>query len=140
MKGDPRHSSRILDSIPDHLSVEFSGGSRGRARGSPPAPPLFLDQTEARRAEKIFLVTAPLPHLSQGLDDPPPPPFLSEGFNPPLELHSVFQLLTGFQIHGAELRTPDSTSRKVYRIPKFGLPYLRRSLYVSWVIAVLPIH
>ena len=66
MKGDPRHSSRILDSIPDHLSVEFSGGSRGRARGSPPAPPLFLDQTEARRAEKIFLETAPLPHLSQG--------------------------------------------------------------------------
>ena len=68
------------------------------------------------------------------------PPPLSEGFNPPLELHSVYQLLTGSQIHGAELRTPDSTSRKVSRIPKFGLPYLRRSLYVSWVIAVLPIH
>ena len=40
-----------------------SGGSRGRAR-----PPLFLDQTEARRAEKNF-----------GGDRAPPPP-------PPLNL------------------------------------------------------
>ena len=66
MKGDPRHSSRILDSIPDHLSVEFSGGSRGRAQGSPPAPPLFLDQTEARRAEKIFIGDRPPPTLISG--------------------------------------------------------------------------
>ena len=37
-----------------------------------PGLPLFLDQTEARRAEKkIFFKTAPLP-LSQGLDDRPP--------------------------------------------------------------------
>ena len=35
------------------------------------APPLFLDQTEARRAEKNFFETAP--PLSQGLDDRPPP-------------------------------------------------------------------
>ena len=34
-------------------------------------PPLFLDQTEAWRAENIFLETAPL--SSKGLDDPPPP-------------------------------------------------------------------
>ena len=39
----------------------------------PPTPPhpLFLDQTDAQRAEKIVLETA-LP-LSQGLDDFPPP-------------------------------------------------------------------
>ena len=38
----------------------------------PATPPPFLDQTEARRAEKIFLETSP-PHLSQDLNDPPPP-------------------------------------------------------------------
>ena len=36
-------------------------------------PPLFLDQTKARRGKKICLETAPSP-LSQGLNDPPPPP------------------------------------------------------------------
>lgn len=45
------------------------GGSRGGARG-PRVPPLFLDQTEARGAEKD-LETAP-PPLSQGLYDRPP--------------------------------------------------------------------
>ena len=49
-----------------------------------PAPPLFLDQTEATRAEKNFWgVTAPPPLLSQGLDDPPPL-HPSEGLDPPL--------------------------------------------------------
>ena len=41
-----------------------------------PGPPLFLDQTEALRAEKKFFGDRPL-HLSQDLDDrphPPPPP------------------------------------------------------------------
>ena len=37
----------------------------------PPPTPLLLDQTEAQRAEKIFLETAP-PPLSQGLDDRSP--------------------------------------------------------------------
>ena len=36
-----------------------SGGPKGGARGAAP-PPLFLDQTEVRRAEKIFL-GPPLP-------------------------------------------------------------------------------
>ena len=44
-----------------------SGGSRGGAWGSW-APLLFLDQTEAQRAEKIFLETGP--PLSEGLDPP----------------------------------------------------------------------
>ena len=44
----------------------------GRSRGGAWAPaPLFLDQNEARRAEKRFLrpPTPPIPYLSQGLDD-----------------------------------------------------------------------
>ena len=44
---------------------------------------LILDQTEARRAEKKLFDTGPL--LSQGLDDPsPPPPNLSKGLAPTL--------------------------------------------------------
>ena len=43
-----------------------------------PGPPLFLDQTEARRAENNFFE----PPLSQGLDDRPPS--LSGGLDPPL--------------------------------------------------------
>ena len=42
--------------------------------GTAPPPPLFLDQTEARRAEKyIFLQTGP-PAFYKSLDDAPPPP------------------------------------------------------------------
>ena len=81
--------------------------------GEGPAP-IFLDQNEARRAEKIFWVPGlpPISHLSQSLGDrgggggggggpglphiahlspclgdgppPPPPPPSSEGLDPPL--------------------------------------------------------
>ena len=44
-------------------------------------PPLFLDQTQARRAEKNLFEYRP-PPLFQGLDDRAPP--LSEGLDPPL--------------------------------------------------------
>ena len=69
-----------MDKIPwcDHSNESslrvLSHGSGGQGRGAP--PPLFLDQTEAQRAAKIFLETFP-PPLSKGLDDrptPPPPP------------------------------------------------------------------
>ena len=40
-----------------------------RIQGRSPLP-LFLGQTEARRAGKKILETAPPPLLSQGLDDP----------------------------------------------------------------------
>ena len=52
-----------------------SGGSREGALPPPPPPslPLFLDQTEARRAEKKIETPTP---LSQGLDDRPLPPYL----------------------------------------------------------------
>ena len=47
--------------------------------GEGPGAPLFFDQNEARRAEKIYLEI--VPSLSQGLDDrprplPPSPPYL----------------------------------------------------------------
>ena len=50
----------------------IGGGSREGAQGAQP-PPLFLDQTEARRAEKFFDAA---PSLSHGLDDRPPHPYL----------------------------------------------------------------
>ena len=48
-------------------------GSSGRSRGGARSP-LFLDQTEDRRAEKIFFCDRP--PLSQGLDDRPSTPYL----------------------------------------------------------------
>ena len=57
----------------------YSGGSRGGAR----VPPLFLDQTVARGAEKIFFWNPPPPHLSKGLDDRATP--LSPGLDPALD-------------------------------------------------------
>ena len=57
----------------------------GKGPGGPAPHPLFLDQTEARRADKI-LGEIGLPHpLSKGLDDQPPPP-LSQGLDPALPM------------------------------------------------------
>ena len=58
----------------------------GEGPGGPPTPPpLFLNQTEAQRAKKIFFKTRPT--LSQGVDDRALP--LSEGLHPPLEYNNV---------------------------------------------------
>ena len=43
-----------------------------RIQGRGLGPPLYLDQIEARKAEKYFFGRPPL--LSQGLDDHPSPP------------------------------------------------------------------
>ena len=51
-------------------TVIVSGGSRGGARGA--RPPLFLDQTEARRTEKKFFEPPPPPHISWSGYPPPP--------------------------------------------------------------------
>ena len=59
----------------------YSGGSRGGAR----APPLFLDQTVARGAEKIFFW------------NPPPPPALSQGLDPVLD-YTEFKTENGNKI------------------------------------------
>ena len=68
----------------------FSGGTRAGAQGAP----LFLDQTEAWRAETVFLETDP--HLSQGLDDrpPPPSPIISQSRDTALGLE-VWRTVTG---------------------------------------------
>ena len=62
------------------LGWENIGGSRGGARGV-----IFLDQSKARRVEKI--IWRPPPRLlSQGLyDRPPPAPSISQGPDPALE-------------------------------------------------------
>ena len=49
----------------DEQAISYSGGSREGG------PPLFVDQTEAQRAKKLFLETAP-PPLSKGLDERSP--------------------------------------------------------------------
>ena len=67
----------IDHSYSKYSSLYGSGGSRGGARGG--QPPLFLDQTEAQRAEKNLF--GDCPPLSQGLMTGPP---LSEGLDPPL--------------------------------------------------------
>ena len=56
--------------------VYNSGGSRGEPPGVAP-PPLFLDQTAARRAEKDFFCDRS-PYLRGWLTapHPPPPPYL----------------------------------------------------------------
>ena len=55
----------------------LSGGSRREAHGARPSSPspIFLDQTEARRAEKIiFRRPGPPTYLGVWMTAPPPPP------------------------------------------------------------------
>ena len=58
----------------DEQAISYSGGSREGGH------PLFVDQTEAQRAKKLFLETAP-PPLSKGVDERPP---LSQALDPSL--------------------------------------------------------
>ena len=53
-----------------------------------PAPPLFLDQTEAWRAEKKFFLDHSSP-LFQGLDDRPPPHFIWRSGSAIVPLHQT---------------------------------------------------
>ena len=64
---------------------QISGESRAGAR-----PALFLDQTEAQRAEKNFFKTAPLP-VSRGPDDRTPS--LSEGLDEYSNMINVREML-----------------------------------------------
>ena len=61
-------------------AVADAGGRPGR-----PGPPLFLDQTEARRFEKIcWRPPTPIIYVSECPHLPPPPP-LSQGLDPALK-------------------------------------------------------
>ena len=63
---------------------------QGRGPGGPPFP-LFLEQNEARRAEKIFFEDRPSP-LPPSLVAPPPPHSPpSEGLDPPLQSNNRSQ-------------------------------------------------
>ena len=75
----------FLNSHPQHIRfVELLTVMGGAREARAPPPPLFLDQTEAQRAEKVFLETASSP-LSKGLDDcntaPPRASHLSQGLD-----------------------------------------------------------
>ena len=53
------------------------GGSKGGALGPPPPSTLFLDQTEAQRAQRNFLGDKPTSNLRVWMTAPPPlPPYL----------------------------------------------------------------
>ena len=64
-------AERWAIAIPCKQSLHFSGGFRGGARGTR-VPLLFLDQTEARRAEKSFWRPPPSPYLRVWMTTPPP--------------------------------------------------------------------
>ena len=68
----------VLDLGEGSLVTNTSCGSRGGARRGPAPTPLFLDQNEARRAEKKNFESAP-PYLRVCMNPP-----LSEGLDPPL--------------------------------------------------------
>ena len=70
----------VLDLGWGSLVTNTSCGSRGGAQRGPAPTPLFLDQNEARRADKKNFESAP-PYLRVWMSPPPP---LSEGLDPPL--------------------------------------------------------
>ena len=70
-----------------------------------PGPPVFLDQTDARRAEENFFFKPPPPSppplLCHGLDDRALA--LSEGLDPPLKSWEVglkYELVGEFELQG----------------------------------------
>ena len=67
----------VLDLGEGSLVTNTSCRSRGGARRGPAPTPLFLDQNEARRAEKKF--ESALPYLRVWMNPP-----LSEGLDPSL--------------------------------------------------------
>ena len=75
---------------------------QGRGTGGQ-GPLLFLDQTEARRAEKNFLET-PSPCLRVWMTPPPPPP-PSQGLDTALDFRSVSE------VRSSIFRTPAHTAK-----------------------------
>ena len=63
----------VLDLGGGSLVTNTSCGSRGGAQRGPASTPLFLDQNEARIAEKNFESGPPPPYLRVWMRAPPPP-------------------------------------------------------------------
>ena len=94
-----------LVSIP--TGCPYSVVDPGEGPGAP-APPLFLDQIGAWRAEKIFFWDRASP-LSQGFDDnppPPPPPYLKVWIRYWYTGHVMEALRTDTLLSGAFTKTP----------------------------------
>ena len=105
--------------------IHTSGGSRGAARGPAPSP-LFLDQTEAQRAEKNFLETVPPPYIRVWMT---PPPSLSEGLDLPL--------------HTLTLSAPHPSSSRTPLLPSFlacsfapSLPSIIQPTIESFILSI----
>ena len=109
----------------------------GEGPGGPAPPPLFLDQTETRGAEKYFfgdrppslnfirllrvVITPYRPPLSQGLDDRPPP--LPEGLDPPLHCSphaGVYE-----NLNGTETRICTSLSTRLTNVVNLTQGFMR---------------
>ena len=87
--------------------LRHSGGSRWGPQGARP-PPLFFDQTEARRAEKFHLETAL--SLSKGLDDrPPPSPLISRSGSGSEPCLICFRR-TSFFVHGSRTKSLEAVT------------------------------
>ena len=71
--------AEILSVFQYTVECSLTVADPGKGTGAPGLP-LFYDQTEARRAKKLFLETAPSPFLSKGLDDRAP--HLSQDLDP----------------------------------------------------------
>lgn len=71
-RNTPEHISYLMIRPRIEPKPTFSVADQGEGPGAP-SPPIFLAQTEARRAENIFFLR-PDPPLTQGLDDRPLPP------------------------------------------------------------------
>ena len=94
----------------DYQNNNFQWWIQGRGPGGGRPPPLFLDENEARRAEKIFFEAGPPPYLRVWMTGPPPPPIWKSGsatdfvsaqlnvflFLPSLYDHDVNSLISHF--------------------------------------------
>ena len=69
------NSSAAAERVHDPSLSFIQWRIQGRDPGGPGLP-LFLDQTETRRTEKIFFGDRPPPPPSKGLDDLDPSPYL----------------------------------------------------------------
>ena len=131
---------------PCHLKLfknNFTVADPGKGPVGYSPSPLFLDQTEARRAEKTFLGDRPpLPHLSKGLDDrsPPPPPLIKVWVRPCFTFKRYFALLqscnsiTGFKY---VVKKKAIFCRNIMQ--KYKPPYSERAiLKITWSISKIP--